>query len=100
MRPLFEIGADLEALEPLLTDIDGEITDDQAGAAIEKWFDDLGAERARRLGRLQRANANGADRLKDRLKQFFEDHNIQKLDLQTFRPRLQTSGGVRALVFP
>lgn len=124
MRSLFAIGEDLERLEQLLTDVDGEITDDQVGAAIEAWFDSLAyerdekvrricsliemmglnaeacAEEVRRLGRLQRANANGADRLKNRLKKFFEEHAIDKLNLGIFRPRIQPNGGVRKLIFP
>ena len=123
MRSLYQIGADLEALEQLMTDLEGEITDDQIGAAIEAWFDELGDERdekirrycglieqmslavdmckeaSRRLQRLGRANENGADRLKNRLKQFFEDHKIDKLDLKTFKPRLQANSA-RKLIYP
>src|SRR5262249_52912602 len=91
---------------------------------IEKWFDDLGAERdgkvrrycaviemmqisaeacaqeVRRLERLKHANENGAKRLKDRLQLFFEQHQIRKLDLGIFRPRIQANGGVRGLLIP
>src|SRR5262245_42180642 len=124
VRSLYEIGAELERLEQLLTDIDGEIPEGQIGAAIEKWFDELGAERdekirrycaliemmqfsaeaceeeARRLGQLKRANENGADRLKKRLKAFFELHKIEKLDLKTFKPRIQANGGQSPLILP
>lgn len=124
MRSLFEIGDDLSALEELLTDIDGEIPEGEVGAAIEEWFDDLGAERdekirrycaliemmgfaaeaceeeARRLSKLKRANENGAKRLKDRLKLFFEAHGIQKLDLQIFKPHIRANGGALPLIVP
>lgn len=122
MRSLYEIGDDLSALEEMLTDLDGEIPEDEIGVAIEEWFDALGEERnqkiraycaliqmmgfnadacdeeARRLTKLKRANENGAKRLKDRLKQFFEAHNIQKLDLGIFKPRIQVNGSAPLIV--
>lgn len=122
MRKLYEIGADLEALSEMMTDLDGEIPEGEIGAAIEEWFDRLGEERdekirrycaliemmifsaeacaeeVRRLGKLKRANENGALQLKDRLKQFFEQHGIQKLDLGTFRPRIQVNGSAPLIV--
>jgi hypothetical protein len=122
MRSLYEIGDDLSALEEMLTDLDGEIPEGEIGAALEEWFDQLGAERdekirrycaliemmgfaaeaceeeVRRLGKLKRANENGAKRLKDRLKAFFEQHGIQKLDLQIFKPRIQTNSGAPLIV--
>ncbi len=124
MRSLFEIGDDLSALEELLTDLDGEIPEGEIGTAIEEWFDALGEERdnkirnycaliemmmlsadaceeeARRLTKLKRANENGAQRLKDRLKTFFEQHGIQKLDLGIFKPRIQANGGILPLIVP
>ena len=45
MRRLFDIGDDLLALEELLSDAGGEIGDDEAGQALERWFDELGEER-------------------------------------------------------
>lgn len=124
MRSLYEIGDDLSALEELLTDTDGEIPEGEIGAAIEEWFDRLGEERdekirrycaliammtfgaenceeeARRLGKLKRANENGAKRLKDRLKAFFEAHGIQKLDLRTFKPRIQVNSNAPLILPP
>lgn len=124
MRSLYEIGDDLSALEELLTDTDGEIPDGEIGAAIEEWFDQLGQERdekirrycaliemmqlnstvcdeeARRLTKLKRANENGAKRLRDRLKGFFEAHGIKKLDLGIFKPRIQVNGGQYPLLLP
>lgn len=124
MRSLFKIGADLEALEQLLTDIDGEILEGEIGRRLEAYMADLHEERdekvrriccliemmlfaveackeeSRRISKLGRANENGAERIKEWLKGFFEQHNIQKLDLRTFRPRIQARGGQRALLFP
>lgn len=124
MRSLYEIGADLELLEQLLTDIEGEIPEGEIGEKLEAFMAGLEyerdekvrrfcaliemmgfaaeacAEEARRLERLKRANENGAQRLKNRLKLFFEQHAIPKLDLKIFKPRIQANGGVRPLIFP
>jgi Gp157 protein len=124
MRSLYEIGEDLHALEEMLTDTEGEIPEGEIGAAIEEWFDQLGEERdekirrmcaliemmrfsaeacdeeARRLAKLRRASENGAERLKERLKKFFEEHKIQKLDLRIFKPRIQINGGFLPLIYP
>jgi Siphovirus Gp157 len=124
MRSLYEIGEDLSALEEMLTDLDGEIPEGEIGAAIEEWFDQLGEERdekikaycaliemmgfaaeaceeeTRRLGKLKRADENGAERLKNRLKEFFQSHGIQKLDLRIFKPHIRTNGGALTLIVP
>jgi hypothetical protein len=124
MRTLYEIGSDLSEIEQMLTDTEGEIPEGEIGAAIEKWFDSLTNERdekvrrmcgliemmkfnaeacdeeARRLGRLKRANENGAERLKERLKEFFQAHNIKKLDLKIFKPHIRTNGGQVPLIYP
>lgn len=124
MRSLYEIGEDLSALEELLTDTEGEIPEGEIGAAIEEWFDQLGEERdekirrccgliemmqlnatvcdeeSRRLARLKRANENGAKRLKDRLKEFFEAHRIKKLDLGIFKPRIQINSSAPLILPP
>src|SRR5262245_7170835 len=112
MRPLYEIGLDLSALAEMLLNLDGEFTDDETGQALEAYFDHLTDERdekirriccliaslqasaeackleAARINRLRVANENLADRLKGRLKQFFEDHQITKIDLGAFKPRI------------
>jgi len=124
MRSLHEIGADLEEVEALLTNIDGEIPDGEIGAKIEAYFANLLDERdekirricgliemlglgaddcaevIRRITRLKRANENGAERLKGRLKIFFEDHGIEKLNLGIFKPRIQPNGSARKLIYP
>lgn len=125
MRSLYEIGADLEALDGLLIDSDGEVGEGEASAALEKWFDDLGEERdekirryycaliavkeanseaceaeSRRLARTAAAEKNGAKRLKDRLKLFFEARGLKKLDLGIFKPNVRVNGGVAPLKFP
>ena len=124
MRKLWEISEDLDALAGLLDGADGEISDDEAGRAIEQWFDELGAERdqkidnycalirqyeadaaarqeeANRLRGLSMADENQAERLKKRLRCFFEKHGIVKLDTSRFKLALQANGGALPLIVP
>jgi len=124
MRSLFEISDDLLALEEMLALAGGEITEDEAGAALQDWFDTLGAERdtkidnyaalireldaradareveAKRLMALAGSDANNVKRLKERLKLFFELHEIKKLDTPRFRISVQANGGKSPLVVP
>lgn len=124
MRTLFQISDDLFALEAILAEVGGEITDDEAGAALEKFFDELGAERdakidnycalirelearaeareaeAKRLTALAGSDANSAKRLKNRLLVFFEIQEISKLDTARFRVAVQKNGGALPLIFP
>lgn len=123
MRSLFQISDDLLALEAILSEVGGEITEDEAGAALEDWFNELGAERdqkidnyaalirefearaearesaAKGLMALAATDANNARRLKDRLKGFFEAHAIKKLDTPRFRVSVQANGAL-PLIFP
>jgi hypothetical protein len=49
MATLFEIGAELEALEQLLDDVGGEVTDPQVNAVITEWFETIAADEGRKL---------------------------------------------------
>lgn len=124
MPTLYELSQDLLALEALLTETGGEITDDDAGAALERWFDELGEQRdakidgycqlileitarhnARkaeiaRLGELIAGDAKAIDRLKARLKGFFEAQGIKKLETARFRLSVQGNGGALPLIVP
>lgn len=121
---LYEIGKDLQALSELLLNLDGEIPEGVAGEALERWFNEIGAardekvrrycglisqleysaeaatEEARRIRALATASKNVADRLKNRLKEFFEANRIEQLDLGAFRPRVQANGGALPLIVP
>lgn len=123
-RSLFQISDDLLALDDLLSEVGGEITEDEAGAALEKFFDELGEERdakldnygalirqyeakaearqaeAQRLQRLAATDANNAKRLKTRLLAFFELHGIKKLETLRFKFSVQANGGKAPLVVP
>lgn len=121
---LFEISADLRALEELLTDIDGEITDDAAGEAIEQWFDELGEARdtkidnycnliaeltarsearaaeAARISRLADVDNNAATRLKNALKAFMDIHGLAKLETPFHKLTVAKNGGKAPLIIP
>lgn len=124
MRKLWQISDDLEALAALLDGLEGEITDDEAGRAIEKWFDEIGAERNQKIdnycalirqyeayaaarqfeaGRLEamaKADENKAENLKQRLHYFFEKHDIAKLETDRFKVAIQNNGGSLPLIYP
>lgn len=118
-RSLYEISAELSAIEDALLESAGE-----ADAQLEAWFDAIGAERdekvkgycqlianleadaescqaeANRLRDMSLTNERATRRLKDRLKTFFEIHGITKFDLVTFKPRIQANGGAVPLIVP
>lgn len=124
MRSLFQISDDLLALSDLLSDVGGEITDDEAGAALEKFFDELGEERdakidnycalireleahaearwaeARRIRELSEADERNAERLKNRLKAFLDIQGIAKLETLRFKLSVQKNGGKARLIVP
>lgn len=90
-RTLWEIGSDLEALEALLTEVGGDVSEEEAEAAIDAWLAETSEAEAQKLDRygalirslearaeiqeaesarlLERArvNRNAVSRLKDRL---------------------------------
>jgi hypothetical protein len=123
-RSLFDISDDLLALEEILSQVGGEITDDDAGQALERFFNELGAERDQKLdnygalirelesraaGRAEEvtrlealiaSDNNNVKRLKRRLKAFFEIHQIKKLDTRRFRFSVQANGGALPLIMP
>lgn len=116
-RTLYEISADLAALDALLDDLGGDVSDAAAEAAIDQWFAELGAERDRkldayaglirdcetlaeaaraesvRLAALSAQRRSKAERLKARLKYFLEQHQITKLNTERFSFNVQRNGG-------
>lgn len=124
MPTLYEISQDLIAIEELLTETGGEITDDEAGAALEKWFDEIGEQRdakidgycalirefearseareleAKRLMALAGSDLNNAKRLKARLKGFMEAQGLKKLETPRFRLSVANNGGAQPLMVP
>lgn len=51
MRTLNEIGADLEALDALLSDVGGDVTEEAAAEAVDAWLAELKTERNAKLDR-------------------------------------------------
>ena len=116
-KTLFNISDDIRALDDLLIEIDGEVTDTTAEEAIDNWLAELGEERDEkldqyawlitqsegyaenikaeidRLKRRQKAMENKATRLKERLELFLKTHGIEKIQTAKFTFALQKSGG-------
>lgn len=117
MSTLYEIRDDLEALEALLYEVGGDVTDEAADAAITAWLEETGealkskldgyaalireaearaASRkaeAARLTALSRADESVAKRLKERLYWFFGDRGIERFETERFRFTVQKNGG-------
>lgn len=124
MPTLFEIGAEIRALHDLLTECGGELSDAEAETAIDEWLaeaddalekkvdgycglirefearSEARAIEAKRLMALAGADGNQAERLRARLKAFFEICGIRKLETPRFRMSIQANGGAVALIVP
>lgn len=116
-QTLFEICADLRALENLLEEIGGDISDPEVAEAIDQWLgensealetklDGYAAlitermamskarkEEAKRLSDLARADENFAKRLRERLQLHFEEQGIEKTETARFKFSLANNGG-------
>lgn len=116
-RTIFDIADDMQAIDDLLNEVGGDVTDEQAEEAIDKWLAELGNERDRkldgyahliksfsstadsikdeidRLRARKQAHENSVARLKQRLQVYFEREGIEKVktDLHTFA--IQKNGG-------
>jgi hypothetical protein len=124
MKTLFNITADLDALADMLTEVGGEIGDDEQGAALEAWWQELGEERdkkidnycalieelnqrttvraseSERLANLAEVDRKAADRLKIRLREFLESQSINKLKTDRFNLTVAKNGGKAPLAIP
>lgn len=120
-KTLFEIGQDMEALDNLLEELGGDVSDEVVFAAIDGWLnenaenlkekaDRYGAliqqrlaiakarkEEAARIAALGAADERFGKALKARLKVFMEEHKMQKFETETFKFAIQANGGLRAL---
>ena len=119
-RTLFSISDDLEKLNDLLDESCGD--DAQQQELITQWFEQLGEERdrkldgyaalitemtaraevrkaeAKRLIELAAVDENRARLLKDRLKWFFQTHNLKTIDTARYRLSLAKNGGKAPLI--
>jgi uncharacterized membrane protein YheB (UPF0754 family) len=120
-RSLYEITSDLMALEDLLLEVGGDVSEDAAQQAIDQWLESLGEERdkklngycwliremesraetrkaeAARLSALAQSDLNAAKRLKDRMKMFMELTGAAKIETEHFKIGVQDNGGKRAV---
>jgi len=116
-RPLVLVHADQIALDDLLTEMGGDISDPAVAAAIDEWIDEIqrniekGTDRyvgliremelraeartneAKRLKELASIDENAASRLRDRLKQFYDANSISKVKTERFNVTVQKNGG-------
>jgi outer membrane murein-binding lipoprotein Lpp len=116
-RTLFDITNDLQALDDLLSEMDGDVSEGDAEVAIDKWLTQLGEERDNKLNayayliksldaqtdalksemdRLRaRRNAteNKIAKLKERLQFHLETSGTEKIKTDLFTFAVQKSGG-------
>lgn len=116
-RTLFDITADLQALDDLLAEAGGDVTDPRVDQAVSHWMDELdvdlrtkvdnyaafiremearSAERKAEAQRLQArasADASSATFLKMRLKMALELRGLAKLETARYRVAVSYNGG-------
>lgn len=116
-RTLWEIGSDLEALEALLMEVGGDVTDEEAEKAIDAWLEETREAEAQKLDRygalirtlearaeiqekeaarlMERAqvNRNAVKRLKDRLLMHLELTGRTKADGHLYSFTVAKNGG-------
>jgi hypothetical protein len=123
-RTLYEIGENMIALVGLLMETGGDVTDQEAENAIDQWLAETQSDlenkadsicclirefearaeareqEAKRLLALAATDTNQAKRLKERLKRFFDQHEIKKLETDRFKLWIQANGGAVPLIIP
>lgn len=121
MSTLYEISEDLQAIDQLLMEIGGDVSDEQVDEAIKTWLNESTGEldaktdnycrfikeleaqadarktESQRLADLAGIGNNAAARLKARLKWFMEEHDIKKIDTKSFNVYIAQNGGVLPL---
>lgn len=118
MGTLFEIGEDLEAIESLLYELDGDISDPEAAEAIEVWFAEFQQNQGKKIDgylnlirkweaeaaaakaeidqyrKRAQVRENRVDAFKARLKLYMETTNQKKIETPTGRAvSIQANGG-------
>lgn len=112
-----ERDAHLRALEDLLSEVGGDVTEAEAEAAIDAWLKEADAPlqakldgygvvirefelraaarkaEADRIAALANTDANNSRRLKERLRWFFEAEGIDKIETSRFKFALASNGG-------
>ena len=117
MPTLYEIESDLQALADILSEVGGDVSDEEAEAAVDAWLAEGKEALAEKVDRYvsvireseakalvlkgeadlfaarSKSNANVAAKLKDRLKFFLESHQMESVEGKRFKVRLQANGG-------
>lgn len=118
-KTLLDISDDVLALEAILTDVEGDITDveetvdawlleneanihaklDGYGALIMELLarEEFRKKEAARLLEIAKVDGNAAKRLKDRLRFFFEIHKHKKIETERYKFTLCKNGGPEVL---
>lgn len=117
MPTLYEIGEDLDALDALLAEVGGDVSEEEAEAAIDAWLQETAQARDEKLDRyaalirekearaaarqqeadrmatLAATDTNAARKLKTRLCDFLLSQGIKKVDTPRFRISVSGNGG-------
>lgn len=102
-RTLWEIGSDLEALEDLLMEVGGDVTDEEAERAIDAWLEEtreaeIQEKEAARLMERAQVNRNAVRRLKDRLLAYMDRRGTPKLSGNLYSFTASDNGGKLPLI--
>jgi len=116
-RTIYDISADLAALESILAETGGDLSDPQAEAALAEWERELESDltgkvdrycsliaeiearsamrqaEADRLADLAKADDKAAQGLRERLRFIWETRNLPKIETARFRVALTRNGG-------
>ena len=116
-RTLYEIGSDMQALEALLLENDGDISDVSVSIAVEAWERELETNltgkvdayvrliadiearadarlvESNRIAALVKADTKAADALRERLRFIFETKGLKPVQTDHFKVSLVNNGG-------
>jgi hypothetical protein len=116
-KTLWAINEDMEALDALLEELGGDVTDEQVAATIEAWFAEIDSdlankvdgycalirqleavaaarrEEAERLTKRAKTGEANAKRLGERLKMFMAFRGMKKLDTPRYTVSVVNNGG-------
>lgn len=122
MSTLLEIGQDMAALDELMDEIGGDITDPQVETYLDQWFSELHKNetekldsyaalinekeelakvrkaQATRLAEKARRDQASADYLKERLKRYFQERGYKKKETDRYTLTLANNGGKLPLI--
>jgi len=122
MKTLLGITEDMEALDALLMDANGDLSDPTVEAAIAKWESELEGDlkakldnyalliseldrrsearktESKRLADRAKVDANSADALRDRLLHVFKTKGLKPVETERFKIGVAKNGGKAPLV--